>query len=73
MVVLMIAKSNPGKWGCVTLAERIKKDESASKMKPKSDDPNQGMMDLMKEMYDQGDDDMKRVSKFYFKLTNILL
>lgn len=36
-------------------------------MKPstpgKSDDPERGIMDLMRKMYDEGDDEMKRTIK----------
>ena len=39
----------------------------ACRMKPpktgKNDDPERGIMDLMRKMYDEGDDEMKRTIK----------
>ena len=61
MVVVLLAKSESGtKWSGVT-AEDVKASEAR---KPKSDpsDPNGGIMDLMKQMYEDGDDKMKQVS-----------
>lgn len=34
--------------------------KSETKPKTDTDDPSAGIMDLMKKMYDEGDDDMKR-------------
>ncbi|XP_050389782.1 calcyclin-binding protein [Patella vulgata] len=62
MVLVMLKKKNEGKtWFHVTASEK-KKAESA---KPKPDDkdmedPQAGMMSLLKKMYEEGDDEMKR-------------
>ncbi|KAK6196188.1 hypothetical protein SNE40_001459 [Patella caerulea] len=62
MVLVMLKKKNEGKtWSHVTASEK-KKAESA---KPNPDDkdmedPQAGMMNLLKKMYEEGDDEMKR-------------
>ncbi|KAG7173758.1 Calcyclin-binding protein-like [Homarus americanus] len=58
MLVVLLSKSEQGKWTGVT-AEDVRASE-ARKPKMSSDDPNAGMMDLMKQMYDDGDDKMKQ-------------
>ncbi|XP_069937687.1 calcyclin-binding protein-like [Cherax quadricarinatus] len=59
MLVLFLCKSEQQKWAGVT-AEDVRASE-ARKPKVNSDDPNAGMMDLMKQMYDEGDDKMKQM------------
>ncbi|XP_045123158.1 calcyclin-binding protein-like [Portunus trituberculatus] len=60
MVVVLMAKAENGtKWSGVT-AEDAKANE-ARKPKTDSSDPNAGIMDLMKQMYDDGDDKMKQM------------
>ncbi|XP_042213103.1 calcyclin-binding protein-like [Homarus americanus] len=59
MLVVLLSKSEQGKWTGVT-AEDVRASE-ARKPKMSSDDPNAGMMDLMKQMYDDGDDKMKQM------------
>ncbi|VEN54603.1 unnamed protein product [Callosobruchus maculatus] len=61
MVLITLAKVSPGKWGHVTEYEK----KSSELRKPKLDtddssDPGAGLMSLMKNMYDSGDDEMKR-------------
>jgi len=64
-ILVMLRKVETGKtWAFVT--EREGKDDKKRKEKfdtPKEDaakDPSAGLMDLMKKMYDDGDDEMKR-------------
>ncbi|XP_042889277.1 calcyclin-binding protein-like [Penaeus japonicus] len=59
MVVLFLAKEKQMKWEGVTELEA----RSAEARKPKHDsnDPNAGIMDLMKQMYVDGDDKMKQM------------
>ncbi|XP_068231492.1 calcyclin-binding protein [Palaemon carinicauda] len=57
MVVVFLAKDEAKKWEAVT-AEEVQLIESR---KPKSEDPSNGMMDLMKQMYLDGDDKMKQM------------
>lgn len=59
MLVVFLAKSEEHTWVGVT-AEDVRVTE-ARKPKVDSDDPNAGMMDLMKKMYDEGDDKMKQM------------
>lgn len=65
-VVIILKKADKGqKWEHLTLASLKSKQEKDEKMKdtPKSDpaDPQAGIMDLMRKMYDEGDDEMKRM------------
>ncbi|KAK7072433.1 hypothetical protein SK128_001744 [Halocaridina rubra] len=59
MVVLFLAKFEQKKWAAVT-GEDLQSQE-ARKPKLNSEDPNAGMMDLMKQMYLDGDDKMKQM------------
>ncbi|XP_064099899.1 calcyclin-binding protein-like [Macrobrachium nipponense] len=59
MVVVFLAKAEAKKWGAVT-AEEVQILE-ARKPKGSADDPSGGMMDLMKQMYLDGDDKMKQM------------
>ena len=65
MVAVMIAKKSPGKWECVTEEERKTKDAKKSKLDASEADPSAGLMNMMKQMYDDGDDNMKRVSQIF--------
>ena len=63
MVVIMLAKAKEGQnWSHVTAAEKAKADKKneVPKMDDDSGDPSKGLMNMMKKMYDEGDDDMKR-------------
>lgn len=63
MVVVFLAKAAEGRsWKCVSAVEKAKQAKKDEAMKPKMDDedPSKGIMDLMRKMYDEGDDDMKR-------------
>lgn len=63
MVVIFLAKAKCGKnWSHVTAAERTKADKKndVPKMDDDGGDPSKGLMNMMKKMYDEGDDDMKR-------------
>ena len=62
-VVIFLAKKKPGQhWSHVTAAEKAKADKKneAPKMDDDDGDPSKGLMNMMKKMYDEGDDDMKR-------------
>jgi len=64
MILLMYKKAQVGeKWDCLTEKEKEAKDEKAFKQPPKTDenaDPSASIMSMMKKMYEEGDDDMKR-------------
>ena len=65
MVVVFLAKAESGvQWSGVTV-EDVK---ASLARKPKTDtaDPKSGIMDLMKQMYDDGDDKMKQVMHLFF-------
>jgi len=62
MVVIFLAKSNAGQhWSHVTAADKAKAEKKNEVPKTEDDgDPSKGLMNMMKKMYDDGDDDMKR-------------
>jgi len=69
-IIVSLRKENEGKnWG--NLTEVAKKEKEKKDMESKdsmakdmdSSDPSAGIMNLMKKMYDEGDDEMKRTIK----------
>ncbi|XP_076151349.1 calcyclin-binding protein [Alosa pseudoharengus] len=59
MVIVMCKKAAAKKWDCLTQVEKIAKD----KEKPNYDanaDPSEGLMGMLKKMYTEGDDEMRR-------------
>ena len=64
MVVIFASKVTPQKWEGVTAEEKKAKDakkKDSKTDKSGSDDPEAGLMNIMKKMYDDGDDETKRV------------
>jgi len=61
-VVVFLAKANQITWTAVTAEEKKSKEFKAPKLSSPdaSDDPNASLMNMMKQLYDSGDDDMKR-------------
>merc|ERR1739848_68999 len=67
-VIVSLKKVDCKMWGCLTDAEKRAKEKKDNEMDSKKDgmdssDPSAGIMNLMKKMYDDGDDDMKRMIK----------
>lgn len=63
MVVVYLSKRQQSvDWKHLTLSEQKLKDAQKKDMDDmnSSEDPSQGLMNLMKKMYTEGDDDMKR-------------
>lgn len=60
MVVVFLRKSSPQDWSHVTEAEKKAKEPKVPKPEVDSSDPSSSLMTMMKQMYDEGDDDMKR-------------
>jgi len=64
MVTVFLAKADQGQtWSHATAAAKAAADKKKAASAPSPDmskDPNQGLMDMMKKMYDEGDDEMKR-------------
>ncbi|KAM9322104.1 calcyclin-binding protein [Pholidichthys leucotaenia] len=59
MVLIMCKKQVTKKWDCLTAVEK----QSKEKDKPSMDenaDPSEGLMNMLKKIYDEGDDEMKR-------------
>jgi len=64
MVTVLLAKADQGKtWSHATAAAKAQADKKKAATAPAPEmgqDPQQGLMDMMKKMYDEGDDEMKR-------------
>lgn len=61
MIIVFLAKLSSKNWSCVTSVEKLLKDAKA--VTPnigENDDPNASLMNLMKKMYENGDDEMKK-------------
>ncbi|XP_029931153.1 calcyclin-binding protein [Myripristis murdjan] len=59
MVLIMCKKKTAKKWECLTQVEK----QSKEKDKPAMDenaDPSEGLMSMLKKIYSEGDDEMKR-------------
>lgn len=74
MVVIFLAKSRPNvKWSHMTEVEKKFEDQRTNRFKPPEDtgaekDPQESIMSLMKNMYETGDDEMKRmISKAWYE------
>merc|ERR1719295_2472441 len=63
-LLIFLAKHNPGSdWSHMTHAEKAAADAKKKADEPKFDDkadPSAGLMNMMKKMYEDGDDEMKR-------------
>ncbi|XP_053739537.1 calcyclin-binding protein [Synchiropus splendidus] len=59
MVLIMCKKQAANKWECLTKVEKQTKDKDKPSMDDKAD-PSEGLMSMLKKLYDDGDDDMKR-------------
>jgi len=62
MIVVSLAKKIAKEWSHVTLVEKIMKDAKSSSMSDLNEesDPSASLMNLMKKMYQDGDDEMKK-------------
>ncbi|KDR16863.1 calcyclin-binding protein [Zootermopsis nevadensis] len=59
-VVIFLAKKKDGiKWSHMTTHEKKANEPRLPKL-DQNDDPSAGLMDMMRQMYEDGDDDMKR-------------
>lgn len=61
MVVVFLVKHDTGKtWSHLTVSEKKSKEPKFNPKLSDNEDPTTGLMDLMKQMYEEGDDEMKR-------------
>lgn len=63
IVAIFLAKKSPGNWSCVTGVEKRIKEAKAPLLNPdpeETSDPHSSLMGMMKKMYQEGDDDMKK-------------
>ena len=59
MVTILLRKIKPETWSCVTEKEHKIKEKNKPKFDEKAD-PQESLMTMMKKMYEEGDDEMKR-------------
>lgn len=59
MVIVMCKKKNVKKWDCLTEVEKKTKDKDKSSYDENAD-PGEGLMNMLKKIYSEGDDEMKR-------------
>ncbi|XP_028283263.1 calcyclin-binding protein [Parambassis ranga] len=59
MVLIMCKKQTTKKWECLTTVEKRSKDKDKPAMNENAD-PSDGLMSMLKKIYDDGDDEMKR-------------
>lgn len=59
MVIVMCKKKTVKKWECLTEVEKQTKDKDKSSYDENAD-PGEGLMNMLKKIYSEGDDDMKR-------------
>ncbi|TRY98100.1 hypothetical protein DNTS_028464 [Danionella cerebrum] len=59
MVLVMCKKKTTKKWDCLTEVEKQAKDKDKPSMDEKAD-PSDGLMSMLKKIYTDGDDEMKR-------------
>lgn len=60
MVALFLRKSSTANWSHVTELEKKAKEPKVPKPEMDGGDPSASLMNMMKQMYDEGDDEMKR-------------
>ncbi|KAF7652973.1 hypothetical protein LDENG_00088880 [Lucifuga dentata] len=59
MVLIMCKKQTTKKWECLTKVEKQSKDKDKPSMDENAD-PSEGLMSMLKKIYSEGDDEMKR-------------
>jgi len=59
-LTVFMAKESSGTWSGLTTAAKKPKEEPEVPKVDKEEDPSAGIMSMMKKMYEDGDDDMKR-------------
>ncbi|XP_008332208.1 calcyclin-binding protein [Cynoglossus semilaevis] len=59
MVLIMCKKQTSQKWECLTKVEKQAKEKDKPSVDDKAD-PSDGLMSMLKKIYDEGDDEMKR-------------
>jgi calcyclin binding protein len=65
MITVLLRKKKSDTWACVTEKDFKVKEKNKPKL-DESADPQESLMTMMKQMYEQGDDEMKRsISKAF--------
>ncbi|XP_028988471.1 calcyclin-binding protein [Betta splendens] len=59
MVLVMCKKQSTKKWDCLTKVEKQSKEKDKSNLGENAD-PGEGLMNVLKKIYEEGDDEMKR-------------
>ncbi|CAH2311247.1 calcyclin-binding [Pelobates cultripes] len=59
-VLIMCRKKSEKKWDYLTQVEKQTKEKDKPSLDTKDEDPSAGLMNVLKKLYDEGDDEMKR-------------
>ncbi|XP_068122604.1 calcyclin-binding protein [Hyperolius riggenbachi] len=59
-VLIMLRKKTESKWECLTQVEKLTKEKKEPPSLDSDGDPSAGLMNVLKKIYDEGDDEMKR-------------
>lgn len=59
-VTVLMRKASPKTWECLTMLEKVELDKKKPPSQEADKDPSAGLMDMMKKLYDEGDDEMKK-------------
>ncbi|XP_063283344.1 calcyclin-binding protein [Pelobates fuscus] len=59
-VLIMCSKKAEKKWDYLTQVEKQTKEKDKPSLDTKDEDPSAGLMNVLKKLYDDGDDEMKR-------------
>lgn len=60
MVLVMCKKQTSKKWECLTKVEQQSKEKDSKPNVDENADPSDGLMSMLKKIYSEGDDEMKR-------------
>ncbi|XP_039998657.1 calcyclin-binding protein isoform X1 [Xiphias gladius] len=60
MVLVMCKKQTTKKWECLTKVEKQSKEKDSKPSLDENADPSEGLMSMLKKIYSEGDDEMKR-------------
>ncbi|XP_075689183.1 calcyclin-binding protein [Rhinoderma darwinii] len=59
-VIIMLKKRSESEWDYLTQVEKQTKEKDKPSMETDTEDPGAGLMNVLKKIYDEGDDEMKR-------------
>ncbi|KAM4728947.1 calcyclin-binding protein isoform 1-T1 [Anableps anableps] len=60
ILLIMLKKETTKKWECLTAVEKRSKEKDSKPSMDENADPSDGLMSMLKKIYEDGDDEMKR-------------